>query len=343
MVNTSVLSKFKKAIEKKEFPTGFSPIPEWISTGNLALNYIMSGDLRFAVPVGRMAFFSGPQGSGKTFLLANIMREAQKLGYYIVLIDTENSIDDTFMKRIGVNTSEEALLPIRVFSVEEAVTVASALLNNTTQEDKVGIFIDSLSNLESSQEIKKFDEEGSLASTQGLKEKKYKQFIRGINNRLGGRNTFSVVTTHVYEGQDQYGPKHKVSAGTSVQYIPSIGVFLDKVTLKEGKEAVGISVRCKTYKTRYQQVGLDTEFDLPYDRGMDQYDGCLPILEKEGVVTRNAAWYSYQKADSDEIVKFQRKDMDVHINELISRYNELKGDVVEKDDEEATREAVDQV
>jgi len=85
---------------------------------------------------------------------------------------------------------------------------------------------------------------------------------------------------------------------------------------------------------------LKTEFDLPYDTGMDLYDGALPILEEEGVVERNSAWYSYQNADTGEIVKFQRKDMNNHINELISRYNQLKGDISEKSDEDATREAI---
>jgi len=342
MVNTSALSKFKKAIEKKEFPTGFSPIPEWVSTGNMALNYIISGDLRAGIPVSRMTFFSGPQGSGKSFLLANAMREAQKKGYFIVLLDTENSLDDAFMKKIGVDTSEESMLVVRVFSIEEATNIASELLKSTEPQDKIGLFVDSLSNLESSQEIKKFDE-GELAATQGLKEKKYKQFAKGVNNRLGGRNMFAVMSTHVYEGQEMYGEKYKVSGGTGVQFVPSIGVWLDKSPLKEGTDVTGIKVRCRTYKTRYQQLGLKTEFELPYDSGMDEHDGVLPILEEEKVLDRSGAWYAYQKADSDEIVKFQRKDMVTHIDELISRYNELKGDIVEKDDEEATKEAVDQV
>lgn len=337
MVNA--LDKFKKAVDKKGYPKGFAPIPEWLSTGNMGLNYIISGDLRHSIPVGRMTFFSGPQGSGKSFLLANIMREAQKKGYFIVLLDTENSIDDSFMKKIGVNTSEDAMMVIRVFSVEEATSVASELLNSTSKDDKIGLFVDSLSNLESAQEIKKFDE-GDLAATQGLKEKKYKQFIKGVNNRLGERNMFAVVATHVYESQNQYGDPYKVTGGTGVQFVPSIGVWLDKSPLKEGIEAIGIRVRCKTYKTRYQQLGLKTEFDLPYDTGMDLYDGALPILEEEGVVERNSAWYSYQNADTGEIVKFQRKDMNNHINELISRYNQLKGDISEKSDEDATREAI---
>lgn len=334
------LEKLKNAMAKKDIPTRFSRIPEWISIGNLALNHAVSGDLRYGVPVGRSMFISGPQGTSKSFLMGNIVKEAQAMGYLCIYIDTENSIDDVFMARIGVDLDEEKFMPTRVFSVEECTEVLSEILKIFDPEEKVGIFVDSLSNLESVQEIEKF-EEGKLAATQGLKEKKYKQMIKGTNNRIGDRHMFIVYTTHVYMSQEKYGPATKISGGEGIQFLPSIGIGLTKATLREGQKPVGILVRASTYKTRYQQLGLSVEFDLPYDRGMDPYEGMLPILAKEGVLNQNAAWYSYISATTGEEIKFQKNSLHEHAEELLARYAQVRegSDLVEKDDDAATKEA----
>lgn len=324
------LSKLRKKLEKRDIPTGFSPIPDWICSGNMGLNYIISGDLEYGYPVGRTTFVSGPQGSGKSFLLANAMKAAQMKGYTIVLLDTENSLDESFMEKVGVCLDDDVFLPIRVFSIEQATSVVSELLQTTEKEEKIGLFIDSLSNLESSQEIDKF-QAGELASTQGLVQKKYKQFIKGINNRIGDRNMFCIMSTHVYLNQEQYQSKYKVSGGESIQFLPSVGVWIDKSPLKDGKEFVGITVRLKTYKTRYQQLGMSTDFALPYTEGMDLYDGCVPILVSEGIIEQAGAWYSYLDSDGN-VAKFQKSKIDEHIDELVKRYREKRGEVVEKDD-----------
>lgn len=271
--------------------------------------------------------------------MGNIVREAQAKGYTIVYVDSENSIDEQFMTRIGVDLSEDAFIPIRVFSVEEATDVIMEVLKAFDKDDKVGLFVDSLSNLESSQEIDKFDR-GELAATQGLKEKKYKQMIKGLNARIGDRNMFAIYTTHVYQSQEKYGPTYKISGGEAIQFLPSIGLSLTKAALKEGTTSVGIQVRMSTYKTRYQQLGLSTEFDLPWDRGMDPYDGCVPILTAAGVLKQNAAWYSYETVEG-EVVKFQKSSIAEHGEELLRRYTQLREgvEVVEKDDYEANQEA----
>lgn len=339
----SKLAKFKKALTKKaesvnsSIGIGLSPIPEWISSGNMSLNYIASGHPEKFIPVGRQVFLSGPKGSGKSFLIGNLIAQSIAKGYFCVLIDSENSIDEEFLEKVGVDVhDEDSFMAIRVFSVEEATTVISELLKNTDKEDKIGIFIDSLSNLESSQEIEKFDQ-GEIASTQGLVQKKYKALIKSTGNRLGDRNAFAVYTTHVYQSQEKYGEEFVVSGGTSIQFLPSIGVMMRAVPMKEGKDLLGVTVKCKTYKTRYQQSFLSTEFDLPWTKGMDKLDGITPILEREGILERNGAWYSYIDVNG-EIQKFQSKNIGDHIDELIARFNQKNGKIEEKDDSEVGME-----
>jgi len=330
------MSKFatlRKSMEKKNIPVTLSKIPEWISSGNLALNYIVSGDLRYCVPVRRSMFVSGPQGSGKSFLLGNMVKSAQDAGYHCIYIDTENSIDDQFLTRIGVNLSEEWFTPLRISTIEEAAKIYADIFKTFDNEDKIGIFCDSLSMLELESEMNKF-EEGVLANDQGLLQKKMKQLVKNVNAKIGNKMMFAVWTTHVYEGQEQYGDKYRVSGGTSIQFIPSIGIMLTKSKLKENGKMSGITVNLTTYKTRYQQLGMQTSFDLPFATGMDPYDGALPFLAQEGVLEQNGAWYSYTNTDG-ELIKFQKNSFEEHIGFAMEAYAKLRDgvEIIEQPDD----------
>lgn len=327
------ITKFRKALAKRDnYRIGFSEIPEWICTGNMGLNAIISGDPRKGIPVRRTAMFSGLQGTGKSFLAANIAKNAQDMGYFTIFLDTENSLTDGYMEAIGVNLEDEWFMPVNVYSIEETVAFFSDVLKNTDPTDKIGIFVDSLSNLETEKDMKKF-EDGDVAYSQGLKEKLYKQLVRNINSKVGHRDMFAMFNTHMYvNGSDAYGnPILRPSCGEGTQFIPSVGVQLQKTDLKDGKEQVGINIKAKTYKTRYTSLGKKAEFALPWDRGMDLYDGVLPFLEDNGVVDKNGGWYSFD--NNGEIIKFQKSTMNDHIGTILDAYYGGK-EIVESDEGE---------
>jgi hypothetical protein len=55
-----------------------STVKEWIDTGCMALNAIISGSLYGGIPMGRIIGFAGPQACGKTLMVNKIMANAQK-------------------------------------------------------------------------------------------------------------------------------------------------------------------------------------------------------------------------------------------------------------------------
>ena len=336
-MSNNKLAKFQAALEKKGAQTGFAPIRDWLCSGNMAFNYILSGDITKGIPMSRMTFLSGQKGSGKSFLAANAMASAQKKGYTVVLIDSENSVDEEFLSKLGVDVHNN-FTSIRVFSVEEATEYAKMVLDSFDADDKVFMVIDSLSNMESSQETDKFDKEGAIASTQGLKQKKMKSLCSLLNNRIGDRMMGVLMTTHVYANQEQYGEKWRVSGGDSIQFLPSIGVWCNPLPLREGSKLVGVRIKLKTYKTRYQQTGMEVEIDLPWTTGMDLYDGVLPILVEQKVITQGGAWYTVLDTKTGEEKKFQRKNLHDVIDLVIARYDEVVGSSEEIDDGEASLE-----
>lgn len=58
------VSKFRKNLTKsiEGISFGFSDPTDWISTGNYALNYLISGDFNKGVPLGKVTVFAGESG-----------------------------------------------------------------------------------------------------------------------------------------------------------------------------------------------------------------------------------------------------------------------------------------
>ena len=85
------ISKFRKSITKSidGLGIGFNDPTDWISTGNYALNYLISGDFFKGVPLGKVTVFAGESGAGKSYICSgNIIKAAQEQGIFVVLVDS---------------------------------------------------------------------------------------------------------------------------------------------------------------------------------------------------------------------------------------------------------------
>ncbi len=94
------VSKFRKDITKsiEGLSIGFNDPTDWVSTGNHALNYLISGDFNKGVPLGKVTVFAGESGSGKSYICSgNLVRHAQQQGIFVVLVDTENALDEDWL------------------------------------------------------------------------------------------------------------------------------------------------------------------------------------------------------------------------------------------------------
>ena len=112
------VSKFRKNLTKSitGMSSGFHDPTDWISTGNFALNYLISGDFHKGVPLGKVTVFAGEPASGKSyFCSANIVKAAQEQNIFVILIDSENALDENWLQALGVDTDEKKLLKFRFY------------------------------------------------------------------------------------------------------------------------------------------------------------------------------------------------------------------------------------
>ena len=91
-------------------------VTEWISTGSRWLDSIVCRGKLAGVPVGKITELAGLEGSGKSYMAAQIAANAQKQGISVVYFDSESAIDPDFLVKAGCDI--EKLLYVQADSVE---------------------------------------------------------------------------------------------------------------------------------------------------------------------------------------------------------------------------------
>jgi len=344
------LSKFRKDISKsiEGLSIGFHDPTDWISTGNYALNYLISGDFKKGVPLGKVTVFAGESGSGKSFICSgNLVRNAQEQGIYVVLIDSENALDESWLHALGVDTSEEKLLKLNMAMIDDVAKTISTFMKDYKSmpeegRPKVLFVVDSLGMLMSPTEVNQF-EAGDMKGDMGRKAKALKTLVTNCVNMFGSCNVGLVATNHTYASQDPYNPDPNVSGGSGFVYASSILVAMKKLKLKEDEEGnkvtevLGIRAGCKIMKTRYAKPFEDIQIQIPYSTGMNPYSGFFDLLESRKLITKEGNRYTYVDLNG-EIHKYFRKEwnknengvMDLVMDEFTKRTTVLNTETLEE-------------
>ena len=330
--------KLKKSVHKKGFITELAEPTTWISTGNYALNFVLTGDFYRAIPNHRSFCLAGPQGSGKSLIMASLIERSQKEDpdRFIVYIDTEEAINNEHLDGVGVDRSEDRFMPIKADTVEEVSEIFKELVDNTTPEDKLFVVLDSSSNLDTEKDLEKWNKNsGELGNDQGLFAKKLKQMIKTFNKQIAKRDIIFGYTSQVYQNQDVTNGKGKyiVSGGEAQLHIPSLLVMFDKLKLKEGSDVVGIRLKVQTEKNRFNQPFMSMTLHVPYNTGIDPYDGLADFLEKEKLITKSGAWFSFEDVDGNTH-KFQKKNIESYFDLLIAKWEAVRGAPSQESEEE---------
>ena len=316
-------SKFRKDITKAidGLSIGFNDPTDWISTGNYALNYLISGDFKKGVPLGKVTVFAGESGAGKSYICSgNLIRHAQEQGIFVVLVDSENALDENWLLALGVDTSEEKMLKLNMAMIDDVAKTISDFMKDykstyekTEPEErpKVLFIIDSLGMLLTPTDVNQF-EAGEMKGDMGRKPKALTSLVRNCVNMFGSWNVGLVATNHTYASQDMFDPDDKISGGQGFIYASSIVVAMKKLKLKEDEdgnkvsEVLGIRAACKVMKTRYAKPFESVQIKIPYATGMNPHSGLVDLFENNELLKKEGNSLVYTADDGTIIKKFRK-------------------------------------
>ena len=294
-----------------------STVTEWIDTGCMSLNAIISGSLNGGIPMGRITGFIGPESCGKTLMCNKIIANAQKdRGMYVAYFDSEGALDEGTATRLGADASKIKHAPVEI--TEKCRNQIVQFLDKvvaTKQHGKYLIIIDSLGNLVTAQEKKKMDE-GVETADMGNRAKVLKSMLRAITHAASRANCPVVFTNHIYDDPSALHPSaiKNQAGGSGPKYMPSVVIQLAKKTEKAGKDQNnqnknkdandestvlakginGLTIRALTTKNRFVPPFLEIEMYLNFRTGLNRYSGLLELAESLEVLTKKGHQHVFE-------------------------------------------------
>lgn len=291
--------------------SALSNVEEYIDTGCMVLNSIISGSLYGGVPVGRITGFSGPSQTGKTYVINKILANAQKQGIYPVIFDTEAAIDQS--STVGVGLDPDGVKYVPVQTVEECRNQICAFLDSVIEageRNKFVISIDSLGNLASAKELADV-EAGKSAADMGTRAKGLKSMMRLLTYKAAKAGVTIMFSNHTYDDPSALFPTlvKQQSGGKGPVYLASVLVQLarrdekndkgntDDVMIPEANKYSGVTLRALTVKNRFVPPFLECEMYLNYKNGLSKYSGLKDIAVNHGIINQTGSTYVLQETE----------------------------------------------
>lgn len=319
-------------LNEDEAPTN---VDGWVSTGCSMLDVAISNRPYGGLPVGRIVEITGLEQSGKSLLSAHLLAETQKLGGVAVLIDTETAVSREFLEAIGVDISK--LLYVSADSVEQIFDFTETIIEKVRETSKdrlVTIVTDSVAAASTKTELAADYGKDGYATDKAIIISKA---MRKITNMIGRQKILLVYTNQLRQKMNAmpFGDPWTTSGGKALAFHSSVRLRLKgtgQIKMKVGgnDKIVGMKVRAQVVKNRMGPPLRSTDFEIYFDRGIDNYGSWLGVMKDNKVVKQAGAWYSYVDTETGEEIKFQSKDFIILMQERVDLREQIYKKICEE-------------
>lgn len=241
-----------------------------VSIGNPVLDKITGG----GVPIGKVVELYGDWSTGKTVLAWTILREAQKMGGYTLLIEAEDAFNKEFASTCGldldklriIRSTKEYPLTCPIFFTAVAKEMRKANRNYPFSV----IALDSLAALNPAAEAADGDEAfdkhymGTLA-------REMSKGLRLLKPQLHPYNSTLVIVNQVRDNIGvMFGNKETTPGGRAVKFFSDLRLLLARPKKeRKAKEDVGILATFYVAKNKIAPPFKSSKFRILWDIGLD--------------------------------------------------------------------------
>ena len=293
---------------KEETPTDFT---DFISTGATMLDIAVSNRPNGGIAVGRITELTGLEGSGKSLVGAQLIANTQKRGGVAVLIDTETATNPEFFKAVGIDMNK--LVYVHLSTVEDifdAITNIIEKVRTGKEKDKlVTIIVDSVAAASTKKEMEADFGKDGYATDKAIIISKAMRKITGL---LGRERIALVFTNQLRQKMNApaFSDPWTTSGGKAIAFHASTRIRLSLIGKIQdaNKNVVGVHVKAVVVKNRLGPPHRTAQFDIYFDRGIDDYGSWLDVLKDNGLVKQSGAWYVLVDDTTGEEIKFQSKE-----------------------------------
>ena len=312
----SLNKKFKKDGKVAYFLDGSESTPtdltEWISTGSSLLDLAISNRPNGGIPVGRITELTGLEASGKSLLAAHLLANTQEKGGLAVYIDTENAMNEDFLRAIGIDLNK--MLYIQLEAIEDIFDVIENIITKVKESDKnklVTIVVDSVAAATTKVEQAADYEKDGWATSKAIILSKA---MRKITQMIGRERVALIFTNQLRVKLGvSFGDIYTTSGGKAIGFHASCRLRLKvvgqiKAKINGFEQVIGIKTRAKIVKNRMGPPLREAEFHILFESGIDDYGSWLQVMKDYGLITIGGAWYTFTDEATGEQIKFLSKD-----------------------------------
>lgn len=266
---------------------GSAEFTNFIDTGSLSLNALLSARLGGGIPDNKVVAFAGESTTGKTwFALAAIKRFLElNPSAGVIYYDTEAAVTKEMMEQRGIDTTRIILAEpesIQAFGIHALRFLEAYGKTPEAERPPLMYVLDSLGALPSEKEVAD-TLEGKTTKDMTLQQA-IKGTFRKLRLKLAAAHVPMIVTQHVYKGIGPYQPQQILSGGSGLRYAADEIILLKKQHEKDGKETIGNIITAVTLKSRITRENQSVQIRLFHRHGLDKWYGIKDIALRAGLL-----------------------------------------------------------
>lgn len=319
-------------------------VTDWIPTGSRWLDSIICRGKLAGIPVGKISELAGLEGSGKSYMAAQIAANAQKMGIDVIYFDSESAIDPEFMKKAGCDMSR--ILYVQAENVEYVLESIEDLLKNN--QNRMLFIWDSMALTPSKTDLEgDFDPQSSMAVKPRILAKGLSKLIQPIANSQSTLLVLNQLKTNLQVQNIKYATdseRYTTPGGKALSYAYSLRIWLtgrkakDSYVLDERGYKVGSEVKARLEKSRFGTAGRECLFKI-------MWGGAIGVLDNESIfeaikpfIKQTGAWYEmevdgqakkFQQSSWEDLMKeegFKKAVLDIMDREVVVKFDTREGD-----------------
>lgn len=335
--------KIKDAVKAIDKTTGaeqldessYAEVKEFYSSGNLALNRVLTGDIHKGIPRGRIVTLFGLSGSGKSLIAAttaSIALKQNKLDV-VYIFDSEGGTLVNVFKQYGVDMSKVKHIPVA--SVEQCATkmlqtydmlvqARQDYINDPVNNDDVRAMciLDSYGALAADKLISDAINKDKNAIDMGLGAKLKNNMMRGLMMRVVQSGATLIVINHEYQDPSaMFASKvHNMAGGKGIEFASHVILQCEKLLIKStdtdfltGNERddddvgffKGNKIKFFVVKNRICKPAYTATLFIDFNRGISKYEGLVEAAVSMGYLTEIRGGYTCQTYNEGKKITYK--------------------------------------
>ena len=237
------------------------------------------------IPRGRSIEVFGPESSGKSTLVISIMAQAQKMGLMAGYIDTEHALAPEWAETIGLDLSQ--LIISQPESAEQALNVCRSMVKS----NRFGVVtLDSVAAMATEAEL----ENNIGDATVAVQARIMSDALKKLCHDVFASRTALIFVNQIRDNINatRYAPRETTSGGRALKFYSSVRIELRRIeSVKQGEKFVGNRVRARVIKNKVAAPFKSGEFEIMFDRGIDQAGEYIDHALRLGSITRRGSHF----------------------------------------------------